>query len=56
MEFLVGGRVVAGLFVGVVFECGFAPCAVDVFLGGFEGDAEEGVEVGVGGGVILYIV
>lgn len=52
MEFLLGDGVRADL-VRMVFERGFAPCAVNVALGGLECDAEEVIEVGVGCGVVF---
>lgn len=55
MELLDGGGIVA-YFVGVVFERGFAVGSSDVGGGGLEGDAEQGVEVVGGGGVLGEVV
>jgi len=55
VELLDGGGIVA-YFVGVVFERGFAVGTADVSGGGLECDAEEGVEVVGGGGVLGEVV
>lgn len=55
MELLFGYGVVSH-FVGMVFEGCFSPCSVDVLLGGFEGDAEQGIEIGIGDGIVFELV